>query len=132
MKRDERTRWAVERIERRDLPKVAYEFKFGERGFPRELRRREGIEEAERELASLARVPEDHVWIDTPYVPPLPYMDQEQVQFYDEIGGEVKVVAYRSPLLDFTSKIYGMVRVYTEREYLEKVRKVAENYFMSR
>jgi len=132
MKRDERTRWAVERIERRDLPKVAYEFKFGERGFPRELRRREGIEEAERELASLARVPEDHVWIDTPYVPPLPYMDQEQVQFYDEIGGEVRVVAYRSPLLDFTSKIYGMVRVYTEREYLEKVRKVAENYFMSR
>ena len=132
MKRDERTRWAVERIERRDLPKVAYEFKFGERGFPRELRRREGIEEAERELASLARVPEDRVWIDTPYVPPLPYMDQEQVQFYDEIGGEVKVVAYRSPLLDFTSKIYGMVRVYTEREYLEKVRKVAENYFMSR
>jgi len=132
MKRDERTRWAVERIERRDLPKVAYEFKFGERGFPRELRRREGIEEAERELASLARVPEDHVWIDTPYVPPLPYMDQEQVQFYDEIGGEIKVVAYRSPLLDFTSKIYGMVRVYTEREYLEKVRRVAENYFMSR
>jgi len=132
MKRDERTRWAVERIERRDLPKVAYEFKFGERGFPRELRRREGIEEAERELASLARVPEDRVWIDTPYVPPLPYMDQEQVQFYDEIGGEVKVVAYRSPLLDFTSKIYGMVRVYTEREYLEKVRRVAENYFMSR
>ena len=132
MKRDERTRWAVERIERRDLPKVAYEFKFGERGFPRELRRREGIEEAERELASLARVPEDHVWIDTPYVPPLPYMDQEQVQFYDETGGEVKVVAYRSPLLDFTSKIYGMVRVYTEREYLEKVRRVAENYFMSR
>lgn len=132
MKRDERTRWAVERIERRDLPKVAYEFKFGERGFPRELRRREGIEEAERELASLARVPEDHVWIDTPYVPPLPYMDQEQVQFYDETDGEVRVVAYRSPLLDFTSKIYGMVRVYTEREYLEKVRKVAENYFMSR
>ena len=132
MKRDERTRWAVERIERRDLPKVAYEFKFGERGFPRELRRREGIEEAERELASLARVPEDRVWIDTPYVPPLPYMDQEQVQFYDETGGEVRVVAYRSPLLDFTSKIYGMVRVYTEREYLEKVRKVAENYFMSR
>ena len=132
MKRDERTRWAVERIERRDLPKVAYEFKFGERGFPRELRRREGIEEAERELASLARVPEDRVWIDTPYVPPLPYMDQEQVQFYDETGGEVKVVAYRSPLLDFTSKIYGMVRVYTERKYLEKVRKVAENYFMSR
>ena len=131
MKRDERTRWAVERIERRDLPKVAYEFKFGERGFPRELRRREGIEEAERELASLARVPEDHVWIDTPYVPPLPYMDQEQVQFYDETGGEVRVVAYRSPLLDFTSKIYGMVRVYTEREYLEKVRRVAENYFMS-
>jgi len=132
MKRDDKTRWAVERIERRNLPKVAYEFKFGERGFPRELMRREGIEEVEEELARLARVPENHLWIDTPYVPPLPYMDQEQVQFYDEVGGEVRVVAYRSPLLDFTSKIYGMVRVYTEREYLEKVRRVAENYFTSR
>jgi len=129
MKRNERTRWAIERIERRDLPKVAYEFKFGEKDFPRELTKREGIEETEQKLAKLARVPENHVWIDTPYVPPLPYMDQEQVQFYDEIGGEIKVVAHRSPLLDFTSKIYGIVRIYTEREYLEKVRKVAENYF---
>ena len=129
MKKSERTRWAIERIERRDLPKVAYEFKFGEKDFPRELMKREGIEETEQKLAKLARVPENHVWIDTPYVPPLPYMDQEQVQFYDEIGGEIKVVAHRSPLLDFTSKIYGIVRIYTEREYLEKVRKVAENYF---
>ena len=129
MKKSERTRWAIERIERRDLPKVAYEFKFGEKDFPRELTEREGIEETEQKLAKLARVPENHVWIDTPYVPPLPYMDQEQVQFYDEIGGEIKVVAHRSPLLDFTSKIYGIVRIYTEREYLEKVRKVAENYF---
>ena len=129
MKKSERTRWAIERIERRDLPKVAYEFKFGEKDFPRELTKREGIEETEQKLAKLARVPENHVWIDTPYVPPLPYMDQEQVQFYDEIGGEIKVVAHRSPLLDFTSKIYGIVRIYTEREYLEKVRKVAENYF---
>ena len=129
MKKNERTRWAIERIERRDLPKVAYEFKFGEKDFPRELTKREGIEETEQKLAKLARVPENHVWIDTPYVPPLPYMDQEQVQFYDEIGGEIKVVAHRSPLLDFTSKIYGIVRIYTEREYLEKVRKVAENYF---
>ena len=132
MKRDERARWTVERIERRNLPKVAYEFKFGERSFPKELMRREGIEEAEEKLARLAGVPENHLWIDTPYVPPLPYMDQEQVQFYDEVDGEVRVVAYRSPLLDFTSKIYGMVRVYTEREYLEKVRRVAENYFTSR
>ncbi|RLI43926.1 hypothetical protein DRO64_04890, partial [Candidatus Bathyarchaeota archaeon] len=129
MKKSERTRWAIERIERRALPKVAYEFKFGEKDFPRELTKREGIEETEQKLAKLARVPENHVWIDTPYVPPLPYMDQEQVQFYDEIGGEIKVVAHRSPLLDFTSKIYGIVRIYTEREYLEKVRKVAENYF---
>jgi len=129
MKKNERTQWAIERIERRALPKVAYEFKFGEKDFPRELTKREGIEEAEQKLAKLARVPENHVWIDTPYVPPLPYMDQEQVQFYDEIGGEIKVVAHRSPLLDFTSKIYGIVRIYTEREYLEKVRKVAENYF---
>ena len=132
MKRDERTRWAVERIERRNLPKVAYEFKFGERSFPRELMRREGIEEAEEELTRLAGVPENHLWIDTPYVPPLPYMDHGQVQFYDETGGEVRVVAYRSPLLDFTSKIYGVMRIYTEREYIEKVRRVAESYFASR
>ena len=46
--------------------------------------------------------------------------------------GEIRIMVYRSPLLDFTSKIYGVMRVYTEREYVEKVRRVAENYFASR
>ena len=49
-----------------------------------------------------------------------------------KVVGKIRIMVYRSPLLDFTSRIYGVVRVYTEREYVEKVRRVAENNFASR
>lgn len=130
MKGDERSRGVIERIERRFLPKLAYELRAveGER-FPRELRSREGVEEAEERVAELAGVPREHIWIDTPYIPPLPYMDEEQVQFYEEGAEGVRLVSYTSPLLKFTSRIYEILRVYTEREYVERVRRASEKYF---
>jgi len=130
MKRDERTRNVVERIERRVLPKLAYELKATEgEKFPGKLKGREEVEEAEERIARMAGVPRDHVWIDTPYIPPLPYMDEEQVNFYVEDESGIRLVPYTSPLLKFTSKIYEILRVYTEREYLEKVKRASERYF---
>jgi len=126
MKSDERTRWIIDRIERRNIPKTAYEVRVGE-DYPREaLRDSDAI--AER-IASTAGVPVDRVWVDTPYVTPLPFKADERIQFYDEVDGEVRILDYSSPLLDFTSRIYGMIRVYTDREYLEAVRRAAKKYF---
>ncbi len=126
MKGDEEGREVVRRIEERRLPKLAYELRF-EGDMPRELRSRERLEELEEEIAERAGVPRNHIWIDTPYIPPLPYRDDEQIKFYEEEpGGGIRLVEYSSPLLTFTSRIYGIVRVYTEREYIERVRAKAE------
>lgn len=127
MKRSEKTSWIIERIERRKIPKVAYELRAEEGEFPRDTLR--DVAEAEDKIASMAGVPRNRVWIDTPYVTPLPFKDGERVKFYDEEDGEVKVKEYHSPLLEFTSRIYGIIRVYTDQEYVDKVRNAAKKYF---
>ncbi|MDW8021908.1 MAG: HD domain-containing protein [Nitrososphaerota archaeon] len=127
MKRNKEAAWAVERVERRKIPKVAYELRVGEDEFPREILR--DVRVVGDKIASMAGVPDDNVWIDTPYITPLPFKGDEYVQFYEEEGGEIKVAEHRSPLLEFTSKIYGIIRVYTDQEYLEDVRRAAKKYF---
>ena len=126
MRSNEKTRWIIDRLERRIIPKVVYEIRVGE-DFPREIL--ENVEEVEEEIASSAGVPRGRVWIDTPYITPLPFREDERVRFYDEVNGEIKLVDYNSPILEFVTKIYGIIRVYTEREYLEAVRRVAKKYF---
>ncbi len=126
MKSNDKTRWVIDRLERRIIPKVAYEIRV-EEDFPREVLK--NSEEVEEEIASSAGVPSERVWIDTPYVTPLPFRKDERVQFYDEVNGEIKIIDYNSPLLEFTTKIYGIIRVYTEREYVEAVRRAAKKYF---
>jgi len=126
MKSNDKTKWVIDRLERRNIPKMAYEVRVKE-DFPKEVL--ENSEEVEDRIASMAGVPRDRVWVDTPYVTPLPFKRDERVQFYDEVNGEMKIMDYSSPLLDFTAKIYGIIRVYTDREYLEAVRRVAKKYF---
>jgi len=127
MKNDERTKWIIDRIERRNIPKVAYELRVDEENFPKEVL--EDVEEVEKKIAATAGTPRERIWIDTPYITPLPFKSGERVHFYDEINGENRVVEFSSPLLEFTSRIYGMIRVYTDQEYVEKVRSAAKKYF---
>ena len=126
MKRSDKSRWVIERLERRIVPKVAYELRVGE-SFPKEVL--ESSSEVEERIASMAHVPREKVWIDTPYVTPIPFRKDERVQFYDEVNGELRIVDYTSPLLEFTTKIYGIIRVYTDREYIKDVREAAKKYF---
>ncbi len=127
MKSDERTRWIIDRIERRRIPKVAFELRLKEEEVPREVL--EDPEEVVERIASLARVPENRVWIDTPYITSLPFKESGKILFYEDFYGELKPVDYSSPLLEFTSKIYGIIRVYTDREFLDRVRRASEKYF---
>ncbi|MCD6312843.1 MAG: HD domain-containing protein [Thaumarchaeota archaeon] len=127
MKSDERTKWIIDRIERRDIPKVAFELRLREEEVPREvLDDPEGVVE---EIASLAGVPENRVWIDTPHITSLPFKEGGKILFYEDFYGELKPVDYSSPLLEFTSKIYGIIRVYADREVLDQVRRASEKYF---
>jgi len=127
MKKDERTRWIVERIERRKIPKVAFELRLSEEEIPREISKNPRA--VTEKLASLAEISEDKIWIDTPYITSLPFRDSEKILFYEDFQGEPKPVDYSSPLLEFTSKIYGIIRIYTDREYLDRVRRASEKYF---
>ena len=127
MKRSEKARWVVERIERRRIPKVAFELRPSEGDIPKSILR--DPENVKLEIASLSGIPENSIWIDTPYVTPLPFKDESRVEFFDETSGKPRPVEYSSPLLEFTSRIYGMVRVYADPEHLERVRKASEKYF---
>ncbi|MEM4536048.1 MAG: HD domain-containing protein [Nitrososphaerota archaeon] len=122
MRQNEKTREVIRRIESRVLPKVAYEYRAHERKEHLELiRSAEAIRNIEELIAEEAGVSNKYVWIDTPYIPPLPYVDQDRIEFYVEEEGKTILREYISPLLKFTSEIYGILRVYTLKEYLDKV-----------
>ncbi|MEM3953049.1 MAG: HD domain-containing protein [Nitrososphaerota archaeon] len=134
MKQNEKTKNIVKNIERRILPKVAYESRIlREKQYVDLLMNPESISNLEEEIAREAGVPREYVWIDTPYIPPLPFLDQDKIEFYTEEKGEIALVEYHSQLLKFTSEAYKIMRVYTMKDYVEgveaAVRKVLKDLF---
>ncbi|MEN2974962.1 MAG: hypothetical protein ABDH32_05215, partial [Candidatus Caldarchaeales archaeon] len=127
MRRNEKTREIIRNIEKRILPKVAYEYRAYEGGEGSKLiRDPEAIKSIEEMIAGEAGVPQSLVWVDTPYIPPLPYVGEDRLEFYSEENGRIILKEYHSPLLRFTSEIYEILRVYTMKEYLERVAKASE------
>jgi len=130
MHQNEKTREVIKKIERRILPKVAYEYRIHERRDHLKLiRDAEAVKNIEELIAGESGVPQEYVWIDTPYIPPLPYIDQDRIEFYIEEDGKTMLREYFSPLLKFTSEIYEILRVYTMKEYLDKVSKASAKIF---
>lgn len=126
MHQNEKTREVIKRIGMRVLPKVAYEYRAHDRREHLELIRNvDAIKNIEELIVEEAGVPHEYVWIDTPYIPPLPYVDQDRIEFYVEEDGKTVLREYVSPLLKFTSEIYEILRVYTTKEYLDKVSKAS-------
>ncbi|MEM2450788.1 MAG: hypothetical protein QXJ82_03130, partial [Nitrososphaerota archaeon] len=85
----------------------------------------------EEEIASMAGIGAEYVWVDTPYVPPLPLSDSQEVTFYEESAEGIREVSVESFLLKSVSEVYNIIRVYTESEYRERVYKAAKEYFES-
>lgn len=130
MKNNDKTRWIIDRIERRIIPKVAYELRLREGEIPAEVLRTPG--QVIDEISSLSGAPEDRIWIDTPYITSLPFRNSEEIVFYEEGDGGPRPVEYSSPLLEFTSTMYAIVRIYTDPPFLEQVRLASEKYFGER
>jgi putative nucleotidyltransferase with HDIG domain len=130
MKSNDKTRWIIDRIERRIIPKVAYELRLKEEEVPVEvLRDPEGVV---GDISSLSDAPGDRIWLDTPYVTSLPFRDGRRVAFYEERHDEPRPVEYSSPLLEFTSRMHVIIRVYTDPPFLEQVKAASEKYFGER
>lgn len=127
MKSNDKTRWIIDRIERRIIPKVAYELRLREEEVPAEILR--SPEQVIGEISSLSGVPENRIWLDTPYITPLPFRDSERIAFYEERHGGLRPVEYSSPLLEFTSRMYIVIRVYADPPFLERVKTASEKYF---
>ena len=127
MKRDNRTRWVIDRIEKRIIPKVAYELRLREEELPTEVLKHP--EQCIAEIASLSGAPEDRIWLDTPYVTSIHFRNDEKIIFYEERGDGPKPIEYTSPLLEFTSRIYAIIRVYTDPPFLDRVRIASEKCF---
>lgn len=132
MKSNERTKMFIKRLERRDLPKRAYEDRI-EHGKLSSMILSEPCMKAkiEEEIAEMAGVPLESVWVDTPYVPPLPILESQEILFYEDGPQGAKQIDIKSPLLKSLGEVYNIVRVYTEKEYRAKVQKAAMDYFQS-
>lgn len=132
MRENEKTREVVKNIERRVLPKVAYEYRVQHGGEYVDIRNAEAIRGIEELIAEEAGVSRECVWIDTPYIPPLPYIPEEGIEFYAEEDGKIILKEYYSPLLKFTSEVFEILRVYTLRECVDRVSRASAKVFGGR
>jgi len=130
MKANDKTRWIIDRIERRIIPKVAYELRLREEEVPADALR--NPEEVVSDISSLSGAPEDRIWLDTPYITSLPFRDGGKISFYEDRYGKPRTVEYSSPLLEFTSRMHVIIRVYTDPPFIERVRAASEKYFGER
>ncbi|MEM2910168.1 MAG: HD domain-containing protein [Nitrososphaerota archaeon] len=130
MKTNEKSRDIIKRIEGRMLPKRAFEGRISHEKVSLAILSKPHIKKSvEEEIASMAGISAEHIWIDTPYVPPLPLSDSQEVAFYEESVEGLRQVSVESFLLKSVSEVYNIVRVYTESDYRERVQRAAKEYF---
>ncbi|MEM0090021.1 MAG: HD domain-containing protein [Nitrososphaerota archaeon] len=132
MKANEKSKEIIKRIESRILPKRAFEDRISREKVSLTILSKPHIKRSiEEEIASMAGIGAEYVWVDTPYVPPLPLSDSQEVTFYEESAEGIREVSVESFLLKSVSEVYNIIRVYTESEYRERVYKAAKEYFES-
>ncbi len=130
LKRNEKTREVIKRLERRILPKRVYETRLiGGKAPAKLLSDKELQQSIAASIASRAGLSRELVWIDTPYVPPLPMEAPSAVIFFSEEDGERRIVNVSSPFLQQVSEIYNIVRVYTDSREREKVAQASAEIF---
>lgn len=110
------TRWVVERLERRMLPKKVYE-RTGVGEVPLAQSRRR----LEEEIAMESHVSSEWVYVDSSLAPPLTKYGPSEIRLYSGEG----VVQPESWILRELSKPIHVVRVYVDR-YVEDVDRVGE------
>lgn len=120
----------IHRITTRDLPKLAFETRpTGEKISLSMLGKDEMRTQIIEQIAKDANLPADKIWIDSPFIAPLPLSLPSEVPFYSDENGGVKITQILSPLLDALSPVFNILRVYTEKEHRSKVHEAAKKFF---
>ncbi len=115
--------------------KVAYElFLYQPSGYMSKLFTTSQIrKQITQEIAEKAKIPEEDVVIDVPSLPSVPYQHSitlrpMDIPIYKEEEGKVSYFSIDdvSEIIKLIKGFMNIIRVYTKREYREKVRKAAE------
>ncbi|MCS7120089.1 MAG: HD domain-containing protein [Nitrososphaerota archaeon] len=142
LKENEKSREIIERLERRRLIKCVYDpppFYLKDRIVP-SIFNVEGIRNIMRdEIAEEAGVDPEKVIIDVPTLPSVPYhnafpMEPMEIPISNTTRDGKKFVCRLSELsgiFDVLKGFMNIIRVYTEKECMEKVQKAAEKLFGS-
>lgn len=120
----------IHRITTRDLPKLAFEIRpTGEKISLSMLGKDDMKTQIVEHIAEDASLSSDKIWIDSPFIAPLPLSLPSEVPFYSDDGGNFKTVQIYSPLLDALSPVFNILRIYTEKEYRSRVHEAAKKFF---
>lgn len=122
----------------RILPKCVFEKallrreKFIERIFSQKVVR----EQIAKQIADIAKVSEDEVYIDVPTTPSIPISSTREailsLKVIQRIGSEIRhqtISVNELPLVSSISGFFDMIRVYTSARYRERVREATEDFF---
>ncbi len=130
LKNNNKTLHYIKRIEKRQLPKMAFETHLSTEKFSFSMLNEEDVrKQIERKIANIAGIENDKVWIDTPYIAPIPLSLPHETPFYKEEDGKIEMVEVKSPFFEPLAQIYNILRIYTENEYRNKVEKAAKKLF---
>jgi len=134
LKHCEKSRDLIKAIERRQLPKCAYEceLKIEDRAIVNLLNLESVRKRVEEEIARIAGISEEDVFIDTPSLPSIPYrhsldFDPMDIPIIDVREDKKKIIkaTQASKTIDVLRGFLNIVRVYTYQQYREKVREAA-------
>lgn len=133
--KNEKSRPIIQDLQRRNMLKVAYEVvMYQPSGYLSKLFTTPQIRERiTQEISEEAKVPEDSVVIDVPSVPSVPYqhsitLKPMDIPVFKEVDG--KVIKFSvdevSEMIKLLKGFMNIIRVYTKKEYRDKVTKAAE------
>ena len=132
---NEKSSPVIKDLQKRNMLKVAYElFLYQPSGYMSKLFTTSQIrKQITQEIAEKAKISEEDVVIDVPSLPSVPYQHSitlrpMDIPIYKEENGKILYFSIDevSEIIKLIKGFMNIIRVYTKREYREKVRKAAE------
>ncbi|MFQ6086217.1 MAG: HD domain-containing protein [Candidatus Bathyarchaeia archaeon] len=130
----DRCKGILERLKKRDLLKCCYDSEFySKRKIVSRVFSSDEIRgKFRRDISDLSKVPEDKIFIDVPTLPTVPYRHSIQLKpmeipiFREEEGMKTSMRASEvSPVIESLRVFLSALRVYTDTEHREEVRRAA-------
>jgi len=122
----------LERLKKRDLLKSAYEKKFLIKNKKEDVMKI--LFEAKKEIAKISDLNEENIYLDLSTLPSVPYhnsyiKDPFEIPVYDNKNKKIRKFSEISPWIEVLKGFLNILRVYTEKEYRERVGEACDKVF---